>query len=64
MGGASPKVFGSLNGGVSAHSGTTRFGDQIPGWLREETYAVPFTQAEVEAAATETTTLPAGYPAP
>jgi hypothetical protein len=49
---------------VSAHSGTPRFGDQIPGWLREETYAVPFTQAEVEAAATETTTLPAGYPAP
>lgn len=64
MGGASPKVFGSLNGGVSAHSGTPRFGDQIPGWLREETYAVPFTQAEVEAAATETTTLPAGYPTP
>jgi penicillin amidase len=62
LGTDAPTVFGQLNGGVSAHAGTPHFGDQIPGWLDEINYPVPFAQADVEASAVARSTIAAGYP--
>ncbi len=59
-----PLLRGGLNGGISAHSESEYYDNQIDSWLNNENYALHYLESEVEAAELSRLTLEAGRSGP